>query len=141
MFASFASYVTALVKEHSVNAPHRHRSCMRLRIIATFSFQIFGGKTNGSSCILCTIVTTIPTLEYTLHCIAPQLILSPSHSPSQPYGARARAIATALPPHLRHITVSTRDTLFIVGDVHGCADELKLLLKKKPLNARVVFVG
>ena len=109
---------------------------------ATFSFQDFwGGKTNGSSCILCTIVTTIPTLEYTLHCIAPQLILSPSHSPSQPYGARARAIATALPPHLRHITVSTRDTLFIVGDVHGCADELKLLLKKKPLNARVVFVG
>lgn len=50
----------------------------------------------------------------------------------KPHGARARIIATALPISRRHITVTTNDPLFIVGDVHGCADELRLLLKQKP---------
>jgi len=60
---------------------------------------------------------------------------------SKPYGAKARTIATALPMALRHVTVTARDPLFIIGDVHGCADELKLLLKQKPSDATVVFVG
>lgn len=56
-------------------------------------------------------------------------------------GEHSYEVCTSLPRTKQHITVKTRDPLFIVGDVHGCADELKLLLEKKPPGAQLVFVG
>ena len=44
---------------------------------------------------------------------------------------------TASTPH----SYAGTEELFIVGDVHGCADELRELLLLRPKDSRVVFVG
>ena len=48
---------------------------------------------------------------------------------------------TPEPEHVFDAALAPLQSLFVVGDVHGCTDKLDLLLAKQPKDTQLVFVG